>query len=51
MKFDLVYFTKRVPDTNNKSATRATRVRQKRQERDTNNTGATGVLHERFRFW
>ena len=40
---DLVYFTTRVSDTSDTSATRTTRVRH---EYDTNDTSATRVRHE-----
>ena len=56
MIIDLVYFTTRVPDTNDTSATRAARVRH---EWDRSDTSATRMLHERhhcstsetFWFW
>ena len=42
LKIDLVYCTKRVPDTSDTSVTRATEVTYKRHERD---TSGTRVLH------
>ena len=43
---DLVYFTTRVPDRSDTSATRTTRVRHERQECNMSETGATRVQHE-----
>ena len=49
MKFDLVYFTTRVPDTSDTgdtSETRATRVRHEQHECDTSATRMTQVRHD-----
>ena len=46
---DLVYFTTRVPDTSDTSATRTARVQHERHECDTSATRARRVRHECYR--
>ena len=47
--YDLVYFTKREPDTSKTSVTRATRGRHKQHECGTSEIRATQVWHECYK--